>query len=849
MKVKIILTALWFAVVANGVPLSDVKTVPATYTYLDFAPKDEFVAPSLFGEPIEKVKLIDDDDLNYRLPNNSRPIRYDLWLKTDVDKNNFDFSGRVKIHIKILEPTQQITLHARQLTIDNVDLLNTDNTLRQANLVHNYDEVLEFLIISLPSQLTVDDELILDITYQGILREDGSGFYRASYRDENDNQVWFATTQFEMTDARHAMPCYDEPGIRAVYGLEIQHDQSLNAISNMPISTRDLVQGTNYVTSKFQETVVMQSYLLAFIISDYTYISNNDVNVEQRIYAVPQRIERGDGAFALGVVGPVLKQLQDHFQVNYPLPKMDHAAITDYIWGAMENFGLITYQDRSLLFVEGTDTDSKKLSIIELIAHEYTHQYFGNIVSPKWWAYTWLNEGFATLFANYIPSLIYPENLHMQRFETNALSAAFNVDSNPSVPHLNFYVQTPIDIRNKFGTVSYQKGGSMLRMFQEALTVPTFTKGLNYYLTEMYLQAATPQDLHRNLQKAYDEDFPTNYVNIDAVMTSWQEQAGYPVIRVQKIAESFFFTQQRFGGGDEIYSIPISYTVKSELDFETKTPKIWFDSRSLALSSHEDWIILNIGNTGYFKISYDQNIFASIAADLQVNHQIISAYHRAQLFTNMRTSLLEESFGAFYGLEHMNYLSQEEVFSVWNQAFGVESIFSEHLFGVPVLSKYHDFLQSITAPHVARLGWTAVTGEASNNADLRGLITTLSCKSYQQECLNFELQRLENFVANGQGAYNLCNGLRSADANLHATLINNLLSNQVSNRNNYINNLGCPLRSDLINNYLQLVLDESNILNPNERLAIIQQTPGKSVLALETVLDFVQQNYVAVQRV
>lgn len=142
-------------------------------------------------------------------------------------------------------------------------------------------------------------------------------------------------------------------------------------------------------------------------------------------------------------------------------------------------------------------------------------------MSPRWWAYTWLNEAFATLFANFIPSLIYPDEDYMQRFEDGPLVRAFNADSDPNAQPLNFYVQTPTDIRNKFNDISYRKGGSFLRMMQVALTVPTFAKGLNYYLNEMYFSSATPQDLHRALQVAYDEDFPGNGVNLDEVMTTW----------------------------------------------------------------------------------------------------------------------------------------------------------------------------------------------------------------------------------------------------------------------------------------------------------------------------------------
>lgn len=844
MKLKKSLIVLCFLAAVRSVPLNEVKKYSQSLTFRDVSDTNEFPPFKLYGDPIVKDdEIILDDELNYRLPNDSRPLRYDLWLKTDVHQNLFDFTGRVKIHITIIESTQRITLHARQLTIDNIDILNRDGSLVQSNLNHEYDDVLEFLIISLPVEFMENDQIILDISYHGILREDGSGFYRASYRNVDGEAVWFATTQFEMTDARHAMPCYDEPGIRAVTGLEIQHGNSLNAISNMPISTRDPISGTEYVTSIFQDTPPMQSYLLAFIISDYKFISNNDTSVEQRIFAVPQRIDRGDGDFAVQVVGPILRQLEEHFQLQYPLPKMDHAGITDYIWGAMENFGLITYQDTGLLFVNGSDPISKQKNIIELITHEYTHQFFGNIVSPKWWAYNWLNEAFATLFANFIPSLIYPEEDYMQRFEDGALVSAFNADSNPNAQSLNFYVQTPTDIRNKFSGIAYEKGGSVLRMMQEALTVATFAKGLNYYLNEMYFSSASPQDLHRGLQKAYDEDLPGNGVNLDAVMTTWEEQAGFPVVSVRKLSDSFFLTQQRFNGGNEIYSIPLSYTMKSEANFERRTPTLWFTSPSLALVSSEDWIIVNIKNTGYFKVSYDKSIWSAISSDLQKNHQIISAYHRAQLFKDLRTSLIEETFEGIYGLEHMKYLGNETLFSVWNQAFGVEAVFSSHLFGTSVMTKYNEFIQRLIKPHINRLTFE----NEPSDAELRNLIKTFSCKSLQQECLDYEHQRLTNFLEDGLGSYSLCDGLRIASETVHTDLINMLLSAS-GNRNTYVDNLGCSLNQNLIRNYLQVLLNETNNLNANERSRGISQTLGKSAVALETTVEFVRQNYIEIER-
>lgn len=318
MKLKIVFLAI-FAVSVGSVPLSEVKIPPS---------ENEDTIPFLS----DKVgAVVADDGLNYRLPNDTIPLYYDLWLKTDVDKNIFDFEGRVKIYLRIVEETNQITLHYRQLEINKVDLLNEDETVATPNLLFSKEETLEFLYIDLPAMRQPGETLIIDISYNGVLRLDGSGFYRANYTNDGVT-TWFATTQFEMTDARHAMPCYDEPGIRAPTGLRIQHGSKYNAIANMPEVSRVAIDGTDYVTTTFEDTVSMQPYLLAFIISDFTYVSNNNRVTPQRIFANPALIAQGHGDYAVDVVDLVLGKLEDHLQVRYPLPKMDHAAITNYIW-------------------------------------------------------------------------------------------------------------------------------------------------------------------------------------------------------------------------------------------------------------------------------------------------------------------------------------------------------------------------------------------------------------------------------------------------------------------------------------------------------------------------------------
>jgi aminopeptidase N len=789
----------------------------------------------------------DDEIFIYRLPNDSRPIRYDLWLKTDVDQNDFGFSGKVKIHLKVVEATEKITLHYRRITIDKVDLLSTDGNSLKSNLAFDYQEPLEFLIVSLPRQFGVSEEFVLDISYHGELREDGAGFYRSAYlrNDEEDNEVWFATTQFQQTDARHAMPCYD--GIRAVMNVQIQHGKSYNVISNMPMISRVEIPGTDYVTTKFEDTPPMQTYLLAFIVSDYTSVSNNEVDVPQRIFAKPQSIANGEGDFAASVVGPILRKFEEHFGIDYPLPKMDHAAITYYLWGAMENFGLITYSQGNLLTSRRRNSDFFLNRILETIAHEFAHQYFGNIVNPEWWSYTWLNEGFANLYQYYILELLYPDQDSMDRFRQDSVGMAIVFDTMADAKPLNHYVESPREIRSKFDAISYNKGGSVLRMFQVALGVETFTKGLNYYLTEMYYKAATPEDLHRSLQKAYDEDNPGNSLNIAEVMSTWEDQAGFPVVTVEKIADEFVLTQERSGGGDEIYSIPLLYTTKSQRDFTT-TPKAWMKSKVLKVPNPipSDWIIVNIHYSGYYQVQYERSIWTSLIDTLDNEHDVIPPVDRVQLFKIIQNSIRDDSLEPVWGLKILSSLDQESHVSVWNQAYFTLFYFTSNMFGTEALAKFQRFVQKLAEPHMKRLGYEEIEGESTADAALRERMLVTNCDAMNEECLKFELEQLKSFIATGTGEYtrNLCYALTLADSTTYQFVIKSLLRDSaVDDRWLSLYEPSCSISKENLRSYMELILDKTNNLNDYERRDIVSRAASKSLIGVEAALEFVEENY------
>lgn len=324
--------------------------------------------------PLAVIPFKDDlDGLDYRLPNNTVPIRYDVSLKTDVHRGDKAFTGTVKITIRALENTNEITLHYRQLTIESIDLFTNPTTLvlLEKNVYYDEKSDVEFLIIQSKNQLIVNQIYVVEIKYHGILRDDNKGFYLSTYQNPQGQTIWLATTQFESTDARHAFPCYDEPQIRTPFGIQIKHDVGYDAISNMPVMSRINETGTNYVVTKFQDTLKVQTYLIAFVVSNFKYIASSDTPKQHRVYAKPQSIEKNEASLALEAGKKLLDKFMEHLNVTYSLPKIDQVAIPDFDAGAMENWGLVTYREEYLLFNEGFSTTQQRENIITIISHEF----------------------------------------------------------------------------------------------------------------------------------------------------------------------------------------------------------------------------------------------------------------------------------------------------------------------------------------------------------------------------------------------------------------------------------------------------------------------------------------------
>jgi len=305
-----------------------------------------------------------------------------------LEKDNFTIQGHVDISLEVTEKgSNKIVLHSEDIQI-------FENTLKIAssqeqNLVvtgFGYDETNTWFIIYVAENLLKSENYMVSIDYLANLNSDLIGFYRSSYFDKEKNQTeYVATTQFEATGARRAFPCFDEPIYKATFQVNLGRVKDMTSISNMPIGREGVLMLDNniYVWDMYQVSPIMSTYLLAFVVSNFTFKQTKTDDVQFRVWS--RESNSNHTGLALEAGPKILKFFEQHFNIKYPLPKMDLVAMPDYLGGAMENWGLIIFQEKKIIFKHGESGAAEAENILLTIAHELAHQWFGNLVTMEWW--------------------------------------------------------------------------------------------------------------------------------------------------------------------------------------------------------------------------------------------------------------------------------------------------------------------------------------------------------------------------------------------------------------------------------------------------------------------------------
>ncbi|XP_070503360.1 aminopeptidase N-like [Chironomus tepperi] len=808
--------------------------------------------------------------LSFRLPNNTVPIHYDISLLTDIHLGNFDFFGTVTIDIRVLEATETITVHYRQSTIASIDLLDFNGRLIESNVNYEQIEEVEFLVIKPRATLLEFHQYKVVIRYRALLRTDDYGFYRASYLNEEGKRIWVATTQFQATDARHAFPCYDEPQIRTSFDIRIRHHQRYMAVSNMPVESITPGPINGYVVTKFQRVSSMQTYLVAFTVSDYIYDEDATVVPPQRVYAKPQSIHNNEAELALRVSPELMLTSEKHFGINYTFPKMDQIAITDFDAGAMENWGLVSYREILLLFDPLIRTTRNKEFIITIIAHEFLHQWIGNIVCPEWWTYLWINEGFATLYEHFLPHFTYPEERYDDLFLVDVMHPVLQVDANPNIRAMSHYVEDPVSIDLLFDWVAYNKAGSVLHTFMHAFGASVWQTGERNFINDRFDNFANPGHLYAAIQRSVDANPSSVSIDVASLMRTWENQAGFPVVTLSQVVGGFLVTQERFfydrfETSTNLWSIPLNYATASVPDFSsTLAYEFWevgrtytFQNSSMSkMFNQGDWIILNIQQAYYYRVNYDLELWSRIINQLNLDYEVIHVRNRVQLIDDAFHLARGERvhFGIIFEL--MNYMWQEVDYFPWVAANRAKTSLNRWLISSSVYSQYQGFVRHNTARYFNKLGVEFRDNELHIDRYGRSLVISLACGAQLEECLRETNNELVAFLENGkriapeyvQLIY--CNGMRTANV-LHFLAMKNRLfqTYDSAERTRMIAGLGCTQNTDLLFSFLNTALLPGIELSTAEKNRILSQSASNGEHAVRVMMTFIRENFEAMSQI
>ena len=654
------------------------------------------------------------------LPANVKPTRYVLALKPDLGE--FTFRGEETVEIEVLEPTSTITLNAAELQVQSGRLTPADGPAMSASDIALDEE-------AGTATLTFDAEVPagpakLELGFTGEINDRLRGFYRSRYVGADGQERHLATTQFEATEARRAFPCWDEPSLKAAFELTLTLPSDLVAISNMPIADESREpDGTK--TVRFEETPVMSTYLLAFVIGDLKAVEQTAGDgTLVRVWATAGKEEQG--RFALETSVRLLDYFNDYFCTPYPLAKLDHLALPDFAAGAMENWGAITYREVVLLVDQEQSSADIRQRVAAIISHEMAHQWFGDLVTMAWWNDLWLNESFASWIGDKAIDHLFPEWEMWTQFVSADTNSALSLDGLKNSHPIEQEVSDPSEIGELFDAISYSKGGSILRMLEHYLGADTFREGLRTYIYRHRYGNARTHDLWQALGEASGQP-------VAAMMDTWVRQTGYPVVAVETTrgqdGAALSATQSRFvyehlvdpdASDDTIWHVPLSAASGGD----DATTSMLMDGREatmpLTAPGGDRWTKVNPEQIGFFRVNYTQEDWARLRPPIEGLR--LSAIDRLGLQNDA------------YALSKAGYLSVTQFLSlsqayvnetdarVWQDLAsnlgGLDNLLSDE----PFYGDFRDLARGVFQPAGARVGWEAAPDEGHLDALLRSTV-------------------------------------------------------------------------------------------------------------------------------
>ncbi len=583
-----------------------------------------------------------------------RPIQYDLAL--DIDDQKLTFHSKEEIIFnKTKNPTKRLTFHQKGLKITKVNVYKFDSNgnleelkIKRVNKQDKSNELrIHFGFLIFPGKY------LLKIEYSGIITEEMNGIYPSSYNFKGKKER-IISTQFESHHAREAFVCIDEPEAKATFILSLITSEFNTILSNSPVLSSS--KKKDKVLTKFKSSPIMSSYLVAFVIGNFDRISSESNNgIKLSVFGPMGKADQLK--FGLSIFKKCLDFYQEYFNINYPLEKCDLVAIPDFASGAMENWGLITFREHALLYNPKISSIQSKEYVANVIAHELTHQWFGNLVTMEWWSDLWLNESFASWMSYLAIDHLYPEWKVWDKFIVDEQNIALKEDSLKSTHPILVKIHHPDEIRSIFDVISYEKGASVIAMLEAFMGAENFRKGISYYLKKHQYNNARTDDLWEALEA--NSDLP-----IKNFMYYWINYAGFPKLSVKYRNGILSFSQKRFfvdkDNKEDNHPWPIPI-ITNIANFKMKVFNKF--NQELSFNLKQDLFIANKLRKGFYRTSYDSKLLSRIIDNIKS----ISLIDRFSILNDMFELSKAREFKTVDLLRNLDQFIYDRELIIWEE--------------------------------------------------------------------------------------------------------------------------------------------------------------------------------------
>lgn len=676
-----------------------------------------------------------------RLPEGVTPLSYRLWMEIVPERERF--RGQVDIRVRVDEPRSLIWLHGRELNVTEAEALPDG----REPIFATYRQETEDGVASLRFDEPIGPgEVVLSLTYDAPFNERLMGLYRVEAGGEP-----YAFTQFEPTSARLAFPSFDEPRFKTPFDVTLKVPVDHVAIANT-LPTRVRQQGS-MKDVRFASTLPLPTYLVALAVGPLDVVEHAPIApnaVRERSLPFAGVAVRGQGArlaYALEHTVPILAALETYFGIEYPYDKLDIIAVPDFAAGAMENAGAVTFRDWLLLIDPERAPERQRRLFAYVMAHELAHQWFGNLVTMPWWDDIWLNEAFATWMGNKIVREVHPE-YEAEIDMLHSVHSAMRKDSLSSARRIRQPIESNHDIDNAFDSITYQKGGGVLEMFERWIGEDTFRDGIREHLAAHRFGTATADDLLDALSRVAGRDVGTPF-------RSFLLQPGVPLVTAALRCEgtpSISFTQTRYlpvgssADREGNWQIPLCFRIGRGRAVEERCELIEEPEASVELEGGcPDWFMPNAEAAGYFRFAMPREDLDRL---VRAGWRHLSTRERLSVANNLAAAFAADAMKAADVFAAFERMAADEARAIATEPMELLEWSRDYLLDDP--EPLERFASRLYAARARRLGWSPRPREDGDSLLLRRAILAFLADTARDARVRREaLERGRRYVGEG----------------------------------------------------------------------------------------------------